>query len=144
MLQCNGASRGNCSISYRVGTQLAACLIVRYRSVALSPGPVDGGGRWCAGIPDTNRCAAHDDDTSRSNARRAYQMTCQTDYFETTTTITLRNHGGSLLPRLYEMSKTRGQLCSAPLGLAGMQAIWESMRLWLYRAPGRVAEASSS
>lgn len=32
-----------------------ACLKVRFRYVALSPGPVDGGGRrWCAGIPDTN------------------------------------------------------------------------------------------
>jgi hypothetical protein len=35
-------------------------------------------------------------------------MTCQTDYFETTTTITLRNHGGSLLPRLYECLKREG------------------------------------
>ena len=31
-----------------------ACLKVRYRYVAPSPGPADGGGRrWCAGIPDT-------------------------------------------------------------------------------------------
>ena len=35
------------------------CLKVRYRSVALSPGPVDGSGRrWCAGIPDTMMCCS--------------------------------------------------------------------------------------
>lgn len=36
-----------------------ACLKVRYRYVALSPDPVDGGGRrWWAGIPDTMMCGS--------------------------------------------------------------------------------------
>lgn len=40
-------------------THTPACPKVRYRSVALSPGSVDGSGRrWCAGIPDTMMCCS--------------------------------------------------------------------------------------